>query len=233
MEDDKKIVKIGGICGIVGIVIFLGIAVFLEHLYWQKIPIKTTEDQLGILGSSPHSQINMGGHFMVCLAMFLFLVAFLALKRLLEWEKPKWSVKIGSLFGIVACPIMVIQMLVQGTIMVRLGRMFLAATEETQRQSVVILSRGLRSFDMGIDLAFDSFFFAAWILLGLAMVKSKYFGKIFGGLGMVLFAITAALNIWAAPNPPSFEMSPIVSLWILAVFVQMLRLTKSIKAEEK
>jgi hypothetical protein len=106
--------------------------------------------------------------------------------------------------------------------------MFISATDEAQRQSIVVLYKGLRNFDMGLDLAFDSFFFTAWILLGLSMLKSEYFGKIFGALGIVLFGITAVLNIWTAPNPPSFEMAPIISLWALAVYVQMLRSAKSI-----
>jgi hypothetical protein len=111
--------------------------------------------------------------------------------------------------------------------MVRLGRMFIAAADEAQGQSVIILYRGLRNFDIGIDLAFDSFFFLAWILLGFAMLKSKYFGRLFGALGIILFGITSVLNIWTAPNPPGFEMAPIVSLWGLAVYIQMLRSAKS------
>jgi hypothetical protein len=61
------------------------------------------------------------------------------------------------------------------------------------------------------------------------MLKSKCFGKIFGALGIVLFGITAVFNIWTAPNPPGFELAPIVSLWVLAVYVQMLRSAKSMQ----
>jgi len=228
MEDNKRIIKTGAICGIAGFAIFFGISVILEQFYWQKIPAKTAQDFLAVQGSSPHSQITMAGHILIGFAMILFIVAFLALMKLLESEKPRLSVKLGSLFGIIACPIMLIQMLVQGTIMVRLGRMFLAVTDETQRQNIATLYKGLRNFDIGIDLAFDSFFFLAWILLGFAMLKSKYFGRLFGTLGIILFGITAVLNIWTAPNPPGFEMAPIVSLWVLAVYIQMLRSTKSI-----
>lgn len=170
---------------------------------------------------------NEGGHFLIGFTAILFIVAFLALMKLLESEKPASFARIGGLFGVIACPIMVIQMLVQGTVMVRMGRLFIAATDEAQRQSIAILYRGLRNFDIGIDLAFDSFFFSAWILLGFAMLKSKYFGKILGALGIVLFGITAVLNLWTAPNPPSFEMSPVVSVWVLAVYIQMLRVAKS------
>jgi hypothetical protein len=224
---------LGSVCGIVGFIIYLGIAFILENFWWQKIPVETTQNQLTVLGSPLHSQINMDGHLLKGLAMILFIIAFLGLTRLLETERPRLSSRIGGLFGIIACPIMVAQMLAQGTVRVRLGRMFISATDEAQRQSIVVLYKGLQSFDMGLDLAFDTFFFAAWILLGLSMFKSEYFGKIFGALGIVLFGITAVLKIWTAPNPPSFEMAPIVSFWALAAYVQMLRSAKSIWTEEK
>jgi len=228
MGNDKSIIRLGGACGIIGIMTFLGIAVILERFYWQKIPAETTEDVLRLFASTPHSQVAMGGHLLVGFAAILFLVAFLALMKIFESEKPAPSARIGGILGVIACPIMVIQMLIQGTVMVRLGRMFVDATDDAQRQSVVILYRGLRSFDIGIDLAFDSFFFMAWILLSLAMLKNRHFGKIFGVTGLALFAITTCLNIGAAPNPPNFEMAPLASLWVLAVYIQMMRSAKSI-----
>jgi hypothetical protein len=111
--------------------------------------------------------------------------------------------------------------------MAKLGKMFVNAPDETSRQVIVALYRGLRYIDFGLDLAFDFFFFSAWMLLGYAMLNQKYFGKVFGTIGIILFGITSVLNIWSAPNPPNFEMAPIVLLWILAVYIQMLRKAKS------
>jgi len=60
------------------------------------------------------------------------------------------------------------------------------------------------------------------------MLKHKSFGKIIGFIGLILFILTAALNIWAAPNPPSLELSPLCCLWILIVYIQALRISLKI-----
>jgi hypothetical protein len=155
-------------------------------------------------------------------------MAFLGLKHLLALEKPRISVTLGTLFGIIAGAIMVEQMIVQGTVMAKLGTMFIATREEAQRQIVLTLYRGLRYIDYGLDIAFDTFFFSAWILLAYAMLRHRSFGKAFGTIGIALFGVTTIFNIWTAPNPPNFDTGPIVSLWVLAVFIQMLRSAKSL-----
>ena len=227
MEQDQKIIRVGGIFGIIGIFLFLCIGVGLEQLFWQRLGIDTIERFLQINGTSPYYQINMGGHFILGIAFLCMIVSFIGLYELLSMEKQRLAAKVGALFGVLACPIMVIQMSVQSTVMVKMGRRFLAATDEAQRQDVVSLYRGLRLFDQGIDLAFDTFFFLGWILLAFAMLSHRNFGKVFGLIGIILFGAAAVLNAWSAPTPPSFEMSPIVCLWVLAVFVQMLRAAKT------
>ncbi|MBE3140544.1 MAG: hypothetical protein IMZ53_08175 [Thermoplasmata archaeon] len=227
MKDIKKNLRTGGICGLAGVAIFFGIAVLLEQFYWGKLPTDTVQDYLSVLGTPPHPRIVMGSHFLIGLGFLFFIVAFLSLVELLEIEKTRFLARTGGLLGIIACPIMVIEMIVQGTVMVNLGRLYVTASGETERQSLIVLYRGLRNIDLGIDLAFDFFFFSAWILLGFAMLKSRYFGKVFGITGVVLFGVAAVLNVGAAPQPPSFETAPIACLWILAVYVQLLRQGRS------
>jgi hypothetical protein len=77
-----------------------------------------------------------------------------------------------------------------------------------------------------MDLTFDLFLFTAWILLGLCMLRHRDFGKVFGVVGVVLFALAAVLNLRAAPDPPGFDLGPVASLWVLAVYIQMLRASK-------
>jgi uncharacterized membrane protein YidH (DUF202 family) len=227
-DDVKKMIKIGGVCGIVGIAIFLGVALVLEQLFWQNLGLSSTEQFLTTQGNSPYYQISIGAHLLVGIAMLLLAVAFFGLHRLLTYESSRITVTIGSAFGIIACAIMVIQATVQGTIMGRMGTTYLKAASDPERQSVVALYKGLRLFDQGIDLAFDTFFFFGWIVLAFAMTSDKHFGKILGSLGILLFGIAVIVNAWSAPLPPSFEMSPIVSLWVLAVYIQMLRAARSV-----
>ena len=228
MDTIKSLARIGAICGFIGLAIFFGIAILLEQLLWQNLNLESTEQFLSAMGRSPYYELIVGEHLVLGLAMLLLAVAFFGLHRLLTYERSRITVTIGSAFGIIACAIMVIQATVQGTIMGRMGTSYLKAASDPERQSVVALYKGLRLFDQGIDLAFDTFFFFGWIVLAFAMTSDKHFGKVLGSLGILLFGIAVIVNAWSAPLPPSFEMSPIVSLWVLAVYIQMLRAARSV-----
>jgi hypothetical protein len=158
----------------------------------------------------------------------LWLVAFVELKRLLGAESPSVIVDVGTLLGIVGCAVMAQMMIIQGSVMSKMGQAFLSATSESERESAVALYRGLRFIDYAMDLTFDLFFYTAWILLGLKMLRHRNFGKLFGGIGLILFVLAAIMNLRAAPDPPAFDVGPIAALWLLAVYVQMLRVAKSV-----
>ena len=228
MDTIKSLARIGAICGFIGLAIFFGIAILLEQLLWQNLNLDSTEQFLSAMGRSPYYELIVGEHLVLGLAMLLLAVAFFGLHRLLTYERSRITVTIGSAFGIIACAIMVIQATVQGTIMGRMGTSYLKAASDPERQSVVALYKGLRLFDQGIDLAFDTFFFFGWIVLAFAMTSDKHFGKVLGSLGILLFGVAVIVNARSAPLPPSFEMSPIVSLWVLAVYIQMLRAARSV-----
>lgn len=223
MKNGDGFVSGGALCGLAGSAVFMGIAVILEQLYWQHNSAKTLQDYLIVLGSPSNSTISMGSHLLVGFSALLFIPAFLALVRLLESEKPRPLTRVGGLFGVISCPILAIGTIVQGTIMVKLGRMYVAATGVEERQTLAAIYSGIRTVDLGFDLAFDLFFFTGWILLGFAMLRNKQFGRMFGAVGIILFGAAAVLNAWSAPNPPSFETAPMALLWVIAVYVQMLR----------
>jgi len=220
MNYERRLILVGSICGIAGCIIFLGVAGLLEQLYWQpkfQSLIKSTGDFLSMKGSSPYRQISMGSHLFGAFALILLAVGFIGLYKALSYEKRRVSVTIGSVFGVLACALMVAMAIVQGTVMTKMGKLFLESTAK-QREMVLYLYRGLRCIDYGLDIAFDIFF----------LLNHKYFGKIIGSIGIMLFTVTATLNLWAAPNPPSLELSPVCCLWILVVYIQALRSAKKI-----
>lgn len=164
--------------------------------------------------------------------MLCFIIAFIGLKRLLETNICSNKITIGTIFGIIACSIMVKTSIIQGTVMAESGKMFLQAKDDVAKQIVVALYRGLRRIDYGLDISFDMFFFISWILLGLVMFKHKNFGRVFGAIGVLLFGAVTILNVLSAPNPPIIEFSPIVTLWIAAVYIQMIRTSGKINCED-
>jgi len=230
MDYIKRLSLTGSICGVTGSIIFLVVAGLIEKLYWQpkfQAMVKTTGGFLSLLGDTPYSQISMGTHLLGAFALLLLAVGFIGLYKLLSIDKKKVSVTIGSVLGILACSIMVEMAIIQGSVVNKMSTLYLNSSAEDQG-GVVNLYRGLKSLEFGMDIAFDFFFFSAWILLAFAMLKHKSFGKIIGFIGLILFILTAALNVWAAPNPPSLELSPLCCLWILAVYIQALKISLKI-----
>ncbi len=217
-----RFIKISGFCGVLGVLIYLGLAICDQIIFPET---RTTQEFLAMVGTSKYGSINMAMHFLFVATAMLWIIAFLGLKYLLAPVKPNLSVSLGTLFGIIACAIMVQMMIVQGSVMVSVGRIMLAATDDAQRQGIVTLYKEMRSIDYGMDLAFDSFFFISWIILGCNMLRHAKFGKVIGSIGILLFVLALILNVYAAPDPPSFDIGPIAVFWLLAVFINMIRLT--------
>ena len=209
-----------------GIALYIVLAVSDPYIGPQT---KTSHEFLAAWGTPKYIALNMALHFLFAGAALLWLVAFVGLYRLLSVEEPGMLIQAGTLLGIVACAIMAQMMIVQGSVMSKLGQAFLSAASESERQSVAGLYKGLRVIDYGMDLTFDTFFFSAWILLGCSMLRHRSFGKTFGGIGIVLFLLAAAFNLRAAPDPPAFDLGPIAALWVLAVYVQMMRSNHRLK----
>jgi hypothetical protein len=217
-------IKVGGVAGVVGVLMYIVLAISDPYIGPET---KTTQEFLAAWGTPKYVAVNMALHFMVAGAAILWLVAFVGLRGLLGAETPSVLVNIGTLLGVVACAVMVQMMIVQGSVMSEMSQAFLSATSESERESAVVLYKGLRNIDYGMDLAFDTFFFSAWILLGFKMLRHPSFGKVFGGIGIVLFVLAAIFNLRAAPDPPAFDLGPIASIWVLSVYIQTLRSAKS------
>ena len=224
MHHNSRMIEVAGVAGIVGVLMYLVLAITDPYIGPET---KTTQEFLAAWGTPKYIAVNMALHFMFAGAAILWLVAFVGLRRLLGAETPSILVNIGTLLGIVGCAVMVQMMIVQGSVMSKMGQAFLSATNESERQAAVALYKGLRFIDYGMDLAFDTFFFSAWILLGFNMLRHPSFGKVFGGIGIVLFVLAAIFNLRAAPDPPAFDIGPIAALWVLAVYIQTLRSAKS------
>jgi hypothetical protein len=224
MDHSRRMINVGAVAGILGLLIYITLAISDPYIGPET---KTTQEFLAAWGTPKYVAVNMALHFLFAGAAILWLVAFVGINRLLGAEAPSVLVTIGTLLGIVACAVMVQMMILQGSVMSKMSQAFLSATNESERESAVALYKGLRFIDYGMDLAFDTFFFSAWILLGFKMLRHPSFGKVFGGIGIVLFVLAAIFNLRAAPNPPAFDIGPIAALWVLAVYIQTLRSAKS------
>ncbi len=208
---DLRLVRAGAICGLLGTLTYIGLALASAD---QKTPALLQE-----MGTKPHA---IWGHFAVVGAAMLWLISFLGLDKLLGMGRYRNAARLGKVFGVVACAILVAMLIAQGSVMVRTGQMYMAATSDGERQAVTNLYRGLRAIDQGMDLAFDCFFFAGWICFAVAMFGDARFSKVLALLVGALFVVDTPIQLYYAPTPPPIDLGPFGSFLFFGVYAQML-----------
>lgn len=211
---DRRLVLGGALCGILGLFIYVGLAVSFPDTPGS------TADYLRQVATQPHAVL---GHILFAGAAALWLVAFVGLGKLLSQGGFPNAARIGAVLGVVACGITAAMIIAQGSVMVKMAQQFVSAPNDATRDTILIAYRGIRAIDQGMDLAFDLFFFSGWICFGVAMFRHSGFGKIFGAIVIVPFVIDAPYQLWYAPTPPPFDIGPFASLILLAVYIQAFR----------
>ncbi len=220
---DRRLVLGGALCGIFGLLIYIGLAVFFSDTPGS------TAAYLRHVATQPHAVL---GHILFAGAAALWAVAFLGLGKLLAQGGFPNAARIGTVLGIVACGITATMIIAQGSVMVRMGQQFVAASTDSQRDTIIMVYRGIRAIDQGMDLAFDLFFFSGWICFGVAMFRHRGFGKIFGALVIIPFVIDAPIQLWYAPTPPPFDIGPFASFILFAAYIQAVRVIRRIPLSE-
>jgi hypothetical protein len=106
--------------------------------------------------------------------------------------------------------------------------------DAAQTTSLGTLKEGLNAVHFGIDVAWDVLISVAVILFAAAMLGHPKFGRILGGLGIVLGALLLGYNLWYFPVPPasahSVDWGPFVALWLLVTFALLLRVPKWVRS---
>lgn len=157
----------------------------------------------------------------------LVAVGSLGLRALLGLERRGPLVDIAALFGAAAGVTVLIMLTVQQSIFALSARALEAAGEGPDAAAIQQMRQGLSSIHLGIDVAWDVLIATAVILFGIAMLRHRRFGRLFGGLGILLGLLLLGFNLWYFPVPPvnaeSIDWGPFVALWMLATFVLQLR----------
>jgi hypothetical protein len=233
MHDLKSIARWGGICGLLGAVVYIGLIVASQWMPGSEAA--TTAEALAEWGRPENRRWVMLPHMSVLAFAMLWMVGMVALEQVLQCDPGRPSsdrqrkfgpAYFGQLFAIVGFATLVAMLMVQGAVQTLLAQEYVGATGETERQGLIQLYRGLRSIDLGLDLAWDGFIFVAIVLMGWAMVRHPWFGRLLGGAGIAVGLGALTANAWAAPEPPAFDWGPLCGLWIVAVNVRMLVLSR-------
>jgi hypothetical protein len=233
MNENERLVRIGGICGIIAFLIY-GSAILLNNILPGQ-GAKTIEQYLTALGTGKNATILMAAYFFVAAFGILGIVSMLGLHRALTHKRTSLLAKLGMIYGCIAFVLVDVMLIVQGTVRSLMGTRYIAA-QEPERQLIIAVNRGLRSIDFGFDLVWDIFICISVALFGISMLRSRFFGLIFGISGIVVGAALLGVNVATAPNPPGsaglIDLGPLVGLWSIIVNIQMVRIAKRMKESQ-
>lgn len=203
MNLDRNWILTGGIAGIVAALLYMSIALAI---------LPRGVSRLFFFSLGPLTIITVAG-----------------LYGLLKRHRVSLSLQLGTIFTMIGGVIMNLTAVVQNSIYSFMQRYFNEAPDETAKETIRWMWRGLNSVHLGLDISFDIFFLTGIFLISISMLTHPRFGKIFGWTGILLSAITLAINLYAFPTPPGsspdtgVDLGPLVGIWTLIVSVQMLR----------
>lgn len=159
-----------------------------------------------------------GTVFAACFGPLFGLTSY-GLYRLLVLNRNTVSLQIAPVANVIAGALVTAMLLVQ--LAVRSGGR--GALDD-------FLWTKLRRVDLGLDVAWDVYGALGILLFAWNMLRHPRFGRVFGGVGLVLAAGLWLLNLATFPTPPGnaglVDLGPLVGLWFAAVSVQMLRSLK-------
>jgi hypothetical protein len=140
-------------------------------------------------------------------------IASLGLGKLLQLPRPSVAAQLAMIFNFAAGILVSAMLLVQLAIKAQL--------QGTKASPEIV------GIWLGLDVAFDVYVSIGTGLFALAMLRHPRFGRVFGGVGLLIASLLLALNLFTFPTPPAdaglFDLGPIVGLWYLVVILQAWR----------
>lgn len=113
-------------------------------------------------------------------------------------------------------------------------RAIAAASDPAQAEVLRQVRGGVNAVQLGLDVAWDMMIGSSVVLFGIAMLRHPAYGRVVGGFGILLGVLLLGFNLRWFPVPPaesaSIDWGPFVALWMMAVFVLLVRQGRSVRA---
>ena len=166
----------------------------------------------------------------IALVFPLFLlVGHVGLYHFLTRHRPAFTTQLAAILGIGA-PVLVSAMLTVQMSLVSYMQRFYHPLDEAAKAAQINIWRAVDSVQLGLDVAWDMFILPTVILFSIGMMKHPAFGRVFGGIGLILGAGGLALNIWTFPTPPINvglpDVGPFAVTWYGILFILMIRASR-------
>jgi len=180
-------------------------------------------EELSALGSPGSRRAEMFMTMLMAAAGLLGMGWCVGLNKLLQAGRLSRSGTLAMTFGVTGFAILAAMIVVQGSVFAGLGEQFGKLTSDAEKSAAVATFRALRPIDFGLDFTWDIFISASMILFGVAMLRNRHFGRVWGISGIPIAGFLFSRDVWSAPHPSDPDLSFPALIWIAAVGIQMLR----------
>jgi hypothetical protein len=178
--------------------------------------------------------LQSGGKLLLILAFAIGPVAIAGVlaiyERLATDQRSSMSLKVGTVFLVIAFALLNLMLVVQQTIFLQFRQFRQEAANEAAQESLARVFEGVNLVQLGMDVSFDIFYCIGLILLAAVMYGHRDFGKLLGSFGILSGAALLIANLAAFPYLPTetglIDFGPVTGVWWLAVIVQSLRLAR-------
>jgi len=145
-------------------------------------------------------------------------LAFAGLYHFFKLHRNSVRLQAGTLFAIIAGTLVTIMLVVQSAIFVTIP--------SEARAELGLAFDGVNMVQLGLDVAWDIYFSLATILIGSVMWRHPRFGKVWGGVAVLIGGGLLVLNLATFPAPPaeagSFDLGPVSGVFYLVVSLRVL-----------
>jgi hypothetical protein len=157
----------------------------------------------------------------------LAIVGVLRLSEQLAGGTPSPTLKVGTVFLVIAFALFTLMLVVQQTVVLSFHQLVRDAADPARVELLRSAFRLVDPVQLGIDACFDIFYCLGIVLLSCVMIRHRDFGRLLGAFGAVAAGALLALNLATFPHPPSeaglVDLGPVTGLWWVAVIVQLFR----------
>lgn len=182
----------------------------------------STSEELAALGQPHIGHMNMLLHSMMAIIGLLGMGWALGLNSVMQSEKRSPLATLATTFGVAGFALVTAMLMVQGSVQSGIAEDFVKLTSDADRTATIVAFRAVRSVDLGLDFTWDIFIAWCMILFGVAMLRTRTFGKFWGGFGIVVAAVLFVRDMQSAPHPAQPDISLVSFIWFIGVSIKML-----------
>lgn len=199
-----KLIKSGLICGLIASLIFP---------LWSLIKF-------------PY-QLNLILHFAFGP---LLVVSFYGIQTFLTKKHDSASLRIGSMFGIIAGVAFCCMTVVQASNLNWINDQITEASDQFVKEDLKRNLQSVFSVQLGLDIVWDIFITASTLLIGISILNISKYSMYYGIFGIIIGLSTLVLNFYTFPVPPRdfgiIDLGPYVGLWFLGLITYLIYLLK-------